>query len=81
VLPSARKLNVLDESKTIPALLPLEDSARDLAAVEMVTALDDGEVSVRGTLEAGALGAESAVPQDVRDRADADALPNVDRSA
>ncbi|MET0888087.1 MAG: DNA recombination protein RmuC [Mycetocola sp.] len=68
VLPSARKLNVLDESKTIPALLPLEDTARDLAAVELVADMEQGGVSLRG-----APAAESSVPQHVRDRADADA--------
>ncbi|WP_411721567.1 DNA recombination protein RmuC [Mycetocola sp.] len=67
VLPSARKLNVLDESKTIPALVPLEDSARDLAAVELVAELEQGGVSARG-----GLAAESSVPQHVRNRADAD---------
>ena len=67
VLPSARKLNVLDESKTIPALLPLDDSARDLAAVELVAELEQG-----GVLQPGAVDPESSVPQDVRERAAAD---------
>lgn len=67
VLPSARKLNVLDESKTIPALVALDDTARDLAAVELVAELEPGGVPARGTLAA-----ESSVPQHVRDRADAD---------
>lgn len=56
VLPSARKLNVLDESKTIPALAALDESARDLAAVELVSELDSG-------IEAG------RITQEIRDRA------------
>ena len=56
VLPSARKLNVLDESKTIPALASLDESARDLAAVELVAELDSG-------IEAG------RITQEIRDRA------------
>ncbi|RLQ85673.1 DNA recombination protein RmuC [Mycetocola zhadangensis] len=35
VLPSARKLNVLDESKTIPPLTEIDDAARDLSAFEL----------------------------------------------
>ncbi|MET1052196.1 MAG: DNA recombination protein RmuC, partial [Mycetocola sp.] len=76
VLPSARKLNVLDESKTIAALVPLDDTARDLAAVELVAELEapeaarrsegarrsDGEADARG-------GLADRIPREVRDRA------------
>jgi DNA recombination protein RmuC len=36
VLPSARKLNALDESKVIPALQGIEESPRELTAYELV---------------------------------------------
>ncbi|MBG6239317.1 DNA recombination protein RmuC [Mycetocola sp. CAN_C7] len=78
VLPSARKLNVLDESKTIPALTPLDDTARDLAAVELVAELDDvqpGDVQP-GTVQLGTVqpgtddaALDSRIAQEIRDRA------------
>jgi DNA recombination protein RmuC len=40
VLPSARKLGALDESKIIPNLTGLEESPRELTAFELVGALD-----------------------------------------
>jgi DNA recombination protein RmuC len=40
VLPSARKLGALDESKIIPTLAGLEESPRELTAFELVGALD-----------------------------------------
>jgi DNA recombination protein RmuC len=43
VLPSARKLNALDESKVIPSLQGLEESPRELTAFELVGALDDSD--------------------------------------
>jgi DNA recombination protein RmuC len=41
VLPSARKLNVLDESKAIPPLTEIEDAARDLSAFELLGELEE----------------------------------------
>lgn len=64
VLPSARKLNVLDESKTIPALTALDESARDLAAVELVSELDMGRLSVGGDSVP-----ESSIAAEIRERA------------
>ncbi|WP_423923074.1 DNA recombination protein RmuC [Frigoribacterium sp. 2-23] len=40
VLPSARRLSMLDESKTLPSPSPIEDLPRDLTAPELTTALD-----------------------------------------
>jgi DNA recombination protein RmuC len=40
VLPSARKLNVLDESKVIPQLSGIEESPREITAYELVNELD-----------------------------------------
>ncbi len=63
VLPSARKLNVLDESKVIPTLAPIDDTARDLAAVELISELDSGP---------GAPGDgphDSRIAREIRDRA------------
>ncbi|GAB3613914.1 DNA recombination protein RmuC [Humibacter ginsengisoli] len=40
VLPSARKLGALDESKVIPSLAGLEESPRELTAFELVGALE-----------------------------------------
>jgi DNA recombination protein RmuC len=40
VLPSARKLGALDESKIIPSLAGLEETPRELTAFELVGALD-----------------------------------------
>ncbi|NNC11240.1 DNA recombination protein RmuC [Planctomonas sp. JC2975] len=40
VLPSARKLGALDESKIIPALTGLEESPREITAFELVGAID-----------------------------------------
>ncbi|PWC08484.1 DNA recombination protein RmuC [Mycetocola zhujimingii] len=45
VLPSARKLNVLDESKTIPPLAEVEDAARDLSAFELIGELEQGRIT------------------------------------
>ncbi len=45
VLPSARKLNVLDESKTIPPLAEVEDAARELSAFELLGELEQGRVT------------------------------------
>jgi DNA recombination protein RmuC len=42
VLPSARKLGALDESKVIPALTGLEESPREITAFELVGVLDSG---------------------------------------
>lgn len=40
VLPSARRLGVLDETKQVASLTPLDDLPRDLSAPELVDALD-----------------------------------------
>lgn len=40
VLPSARKLNLLDETKVLPALGEIEEIPRELTAWELTTALD-----------------------------------------
>jgi DNA recombination protein RmuC len=45
VLPSARKLNVLDESKAIPPLAEVEDAARELSAFELLNELEQGRIS------------------------------------
>jgi DNA recombination protein RmuC len=45
VLPSARKLNVLDESKTIPPLTEVEDAPRDLSSFELLGELEEAEIS------------------------------------
>lgn len=71
VLPSARKLNVLDESKTIPALAPLDDTSRDLAAIELVSELDAAgrlHVNPAAMLDASSVH-DSVIPPHVRDRA------------
>lgn len=41
VLPSARKLNALDESKVIPGLDGIEESPRELTAFELVAELEE----------------------------------------
>lgn len=43
VLPSARKLNVLDESKVLGTLEVVEETTRDLTAPELVSSNADGE--------------------------------------
>ena len=63
VLPSARKLDVLDESKVIPSLAPIDDTARDLAAVELISELDSGPL--RRTTEPH----DSRIAREIRDRA------------
>lgn len=45
VLPSARKLGALDESKVIPSLAGLEESPRELTAFELVGALESDSES------------------------------------
>ena len=40
VLPTARKLNVLDESKVLGQLDPIEESTRELTAIELTAALE-----------------------------------------
>ena len=40
VLPSARKLNLLDESKVLGAALPIDELPRDLSAFELLAELD-----------------------------------------
>lgn len=64
VLPSARKLNVLDESKAIPALTALEETARDLAAVELVSELDAGRLPAGVDSDP-----ESPITREIRERA------------
>lgn len=44
VLPSARKLNKVDESKLIPALEEVEDAPRELVADELVAELDSAHL-------------------------------------
>jgi DNA recombination protein RmuC len=45
VLPSARKLNVLDESKVIGALEVVEESTRDLTAPELLAPLPEKKIA------------------------------------
>ncbi|MCP2030335.1 DNA recombination protein RmuC [Okibacterium sp. HSC-33S16] len=45
VLPSARKLTVLDDSKAIAPLTEVEDAPRDLTAFELLAELDKAEIS------------------------------------
>ncbi|WP_150308226.1 DNA recombination protein RmuC [Planctomonas psychrotolerans] len=40
VLPSARKLNALDESKVVPELLAVEETTRELTAIELVDEIE-----------------------------------------
>ncbi|WP_022900581.1 DNA recombination protein RmuC [Humibacter albus] len=52
VLPSARKLGALDESKIIPALSGVEESPRELTAFELVNSIDadaDAAADIHGT--------------------------------
>ncbi|MGN6124968.1 MAG: DNA recombination protein RmuC [Humibacter sp.] len=51
VLPSARKLNALDESKVIPVLGGIEESPRELTAFELVGALDINGAESSGELD------------------------------
>lgn len=46
VLPSARRLNRIDETKLIPAIAEVEDAPRELAAYELV-----GELSIESAAE------------------------------
>lgn len=64
VLPSARKLNVLDESKAIPTLGALEETARDVSAVELVSELDTERRTAGGETAP-----ESPIPAEIRERA------------
>ena len=43
VYPSARKLNMLDESAVLGTALPLEEGTRKLTAIELTSALEDAE--------------------------------------
>ncbi|THG28442.1 DNA recombination protein RmuC [Naasia lichenicola] len=43
VLPSARKLNALDESKLLAELTPIEETKRELTAIELTSPLDETE--------------------------------------
>jgi DNA recombination protein RmuC len=47
VLPSARKLNMLDESKVLPELVPVEEAPREVTAYELVAEItvDDDELA------------------------------------
>lgn len=54
VLPSARKLQRLDESSVLGPLLPIEDTPRDLTAMELVESLESAPQEV--TVEALASG-------------------------
>ncbi|GAB3616537.1 DNA recombination protein RmuC [Okibacterium endophyticum] len=51
VLPSARKLNMLDESKVLPTLSPAEETAREATAYELVAelAVDGSDSDARTT--------------------------------
>jgi DNA recombination protein RmuC len=54
VLPSARRLSALDSSKLLPSLAVIEDSTRDLTAMELLAELDgarDELAGVRDELE------------------------------
>jgi DNA recombination protein RmuC len=46
VLPSARKLNALDESRVLPALEAIEEAPRGASAYELVSALEPDEDAV-----------------------------------
>lgn len=62
VLPSARKLAALDESKVLPSLSGLEDTPRVLTASELVASQPDGlpeDSPAAGVLPAGALPTEA----------------------
>ncbi|WP_243064081.1 DNA recombination protein RmuC [Humibacter sp. RRB41] len=56
VLPSARKLNALDESKVIPPLGGIEESPRELTAFELVGALDADSEADEAPMEPIAIG-------------------------
>ncbi len=67
VLPSARKLAALDESKVLPTLTGLEDTPRVLTAAELV----DGPPQLPGT---GSFQDDAADIDSLEDAADIDAL-------
>src|SRR5690606_12568458 len=47
VLPSARKLNALDESKVLGPLTGIEEAPRELTAFELTVVADDDEESAK----------------------------------